>query len=77
MPLLMLWLTACATKPAPVPAVLPSYLYDGGCGAPDRLTRGATNADLVRYVRGLQDAVVSCEVDRAAIRDWVGKVGKL
>lgn len=77
MTLLTLSLTACATKPGPGAPPLPSYLYDGGCGAPDRLTRGATNADLVRYVRGLQDAVVSCEVDRAAIRDWVGKVGKL
>lgn len=48
----------------------PGYLYEGGCGAPEALQRGASNGDLVRYVRGLQNAVAGCEIDRAAIREW-------
>lgn len=71
-----LMLSGCSTVSSKVAHPLPpANLYDEyGCSAPERLQRGATNGELVRYVRGLQDAVVACQIDRAAIRAWAGKV---
>lgn len=68
---LLLFLTGCVTH---VPLLIeppPDLLIDTHVPSVEGVV---TNADLVEYIRELQEAVLSCNIDKESLRYWVGSL---
>lgn len=63
----LLALAGCTTAPVVPASAIPEGLLDP-CPIP--AVQGKTNADLARALQARKQALIECNLDKAAIKDW-------